>query len=507
MKKSTKIGMFSTIALVLVAGIITGTLLFSAQRAVYEPISERYLNKLEAKTEARREEIRTSPNLTIPKEAKALYVSPTGNDDNDGLSPETAFKTLDRLSWEMLDEGTYVCFERGGVWRGEIWAAPGVTYTAYGEGPKPELRGSLYDGAVDGNWKEVSPNIWQYSKKFKDDVGMIVMNGGEENGIKMLMDYSEEQAKEVVSGREWNGYTSLEKNYEFVHDFGEGYTENTNPKGGYVYLYCDKGNPADVWDTIEFITLGAVIRVGTSANVTIDNLCLKYKNFGVSAGTCENLRVQNCEIGWIGGCVQGYSEAGTAWRYGNGVEIYGGCTNFICDNNWVYQCYDAGLTQQYSAGGDQDIIMDGVHYTNNVIEKCVYSIEYFLGAPQEGAAPTRYMANFEIKGNYLLDAGGFGMQRPVKESVAHLKGWDHQNTVEGEFIVEDNVFMRSEHMMIHTGCELAEDAPIYRDNVFVQFANGEWGRHGGTPTTFEMYTSDTVEAEIYEQNDFYVIEQ
>ncbi|MBQ7038845.1 MAG: right-handed parallel beta-helix repeat-containing protein [Clostridia bacterium] len=507
MKKTTKIWLFSTIALVLVAGITISAVLINTQRAVYVPISERYLNKLETKAEVRREEICNSPNMEIPKGAKVIYLSPNGNDDNDGLSPATPFKTLERLSWEMLDQGTYVCFERGGTWRGEIWAAPGVTYTAYGEGAKPEIRGSLYDGAVDGNWEEVAPNIWRYSQKFKDDVGMIVMNGGEENGIKMLMDYSEEQTKEVVSKRDWNGYTSLEKNYEFVHDFGDRYTNKNNPKGGYVYLYCDKGNPAKIWNSIEFVTLGAIIRIGNGANVTIDNLCLKYRNYGVTANTCENLRIQNCEIGWIGGCIWRYSESGVASRCGNGVEIYGGCKNFVCDNNWVYQCYDAGLTQQYSSGGDQDIIMDGVHYTNNVIEKCVYSIEYFLGAPEEGAIATRYMANFGIHDNYFLDAGGFGMQRPDDTTPAHIKGWDHQNTMEGEFVIEDNVFMRSERMMIHTGCDLAEDAPIYRDNVFVQYADGQWGRHGGKPTTFEMYTLDAVKSDVYAENDFYVIER
>ncbi len=507
MKKRTKIWLLSAVVPVVIVGIVVGAVLSSSQRAVYAPVSERFLNKLEAKAEAQRDDIRNAPNMKIPDDATVIYVSPNGDDVNDGRSPETAFKTLERLSWEMLDVGTYVCFERGGMWRGEIYAAPGVTYTAYGEGSKPEIRGSLQDGAVDGSWEEVATNIWRYSEKFKKDVGMIVMNHGEENGIKMLMDYSGEQTKERVSERIWNGYTSLEKNYEFVHDFGDRYMDRTSTKGGYVYLYCDKGNPADVWSSIEFVTLGAIIQVGTFENVTIDNLCLKYKNYGITAKTCENLRIQNCEIGWIGGCIFNYSESGVASRCGNGVEIYGGCTNFVCDNNWVYQCYDAGLTQQYAASGDNDIIMDGICYSNNVIEKCVYNIEYFLGKPQDGANATRYMANFEIKNNYFLDAGGFGMQRPIKESAAHIKAWDHRNTVEGEIVIEDNVFLRSERMMIHTGCGQEEDAPLYRNNIFVQYADGEWGRHGKVPTTLQMYTLDTIQADIYQENDFYVIEQ
>ncbi len=467
-------------------------------------ITEERLHSFYAKADALREEILSTPNMEIPADGTVYYLSPNGNDNNDGRSPATAWKTIDRLKVEELPYGSYVCFERGGMWRGKFIACAGVTYTAYGEGPKPELRGSPYDGAVDGCWDEVAPNIWRYSEKFTGDVGMIVMNHGEENGIKMLMDYSAEQAKEVVSKRAWNGYTSLEKNYEFVHDFGERYTDKTNPNGGYVYLYCDKGNPANVWSSIEFIDLFAIISINRHDDVTIDNLCLKYSNFGVSSGK-DNLRIQNCEIGWIGGCVQGYSQAGVAWRYGNGVEIYGGCLNLVCDHNWVYQCYDAGLTQQHSAVGTNKVIMDGVFYTRNLVEKCVYSIEYFLGKASEGATVTRYMANFHIRGNILLDAGGFGMQRPGVDSVAHIKGWDHFNRLQGDFVIEDNLLIRSEKMMIHTGCELAQDAPRYRNNVFVQDAGGQWGRNGANPTTLEMYTDEIASAEPYAENEFYVI--
>lgn len=468
-------------------------------------ISADYIKELEAKADKRREEILNTPNMEIPAGSTVYYLSPNGDDANDGTSPATAWKTIDKLKTEQLPAGSYVCFERGGLWRGKFQACSGVTYTSYGEGPKPELRGSPCDGAVDGSWDEVAENIWRYSINFPGDVGMLVMNHGEENGIKMLMDYTEEQAKEVVSKRDWNGYVSLEKNYEFVHDLGDRWTKNANPEnGGYVYLYCDKGNPAKVFDSIEFITLGPIIRIAKQNAVTVDNLCLKYSNFGICAGK-DDLRIQNCEIGWIGGCIQGYTATGRAWRYGNGVEIYGGCLNFVCDNNWVYQCYDAGLTQQYSAVGSNDIIMDGVYYTNNLIEECVYSIEYFLGKPEEGSNATRYMANFYIQNNMLMDAGGFGTQRPEKSSPAHIKGWDHMNTLKGEFVIENNLLVRSDKMMIHTGCDNEDDAPVYRNNTFVQHADGQWGRNGKNPTTLQMYTAEVIGEEQYAKNEFYVI--
>ncbi len=470
-------------------------------------ITDKKLQDLYAKADALREKILNTPNMEIPAGSTVYYLSPNGSDNNDGLSPAAAWKTINKLKEQQLPYGCYVCFERGGVWRGQFNACPGVTYTAYGEGPKPELHGSPYDGAVDGYWEEVAKHIWRYSETFNGDIGAVVMNHGEEHSIKMLMDYSGEQTVERVSRRIWNGYTSLEKNYEFVHDLGERHLKNLNLENpGYVYLYCDKGNPATLWNSIEFIMLGAIIKVSRNNDVTVDNLCLKYSNFGVNAGTVDNLHVQNCEIGWIGGSVMGYTKAGAAYRYGNGVEIYGGCRDFVCDNNWVYQCYDTGLTNQRK-DGDMDIIMDGVYYTNNLIEKCEWSIEYYLGAPVEGSDPTRYMSNLHVENNILMDAGyGLCEQRPDATGTAHIKGWDHMNPLKGDFIIENNVFIRSKNMMIHSGCKNESDAPVYRNNTFVQYADGQWGRNGKTPTSLQMYTPETISAEQYCENEFYVIE-
>ena len=104
-----------------------------------------------------------------------------------------------------------------------------------------------------------------------------------------------------------------------------------------------------------------------------------------------------------------------------------------------------------------------------------------------------------------MDAGGFGMQRPDSASVAHIKGWDHFNPLLGEFIIEDNLLLRSEKMMVHTGYANVGDEPVYRNNIFVQDEGGQWGRNGLNPTTLEMYTAEVVGAEQYAKNEFYII--
>ena len=74
-------------------------------------------------------------------------------------------------------------------------------------------------------------------------------------------------------------------------------------------------------------------------DITVDNLCLKYTGVhGVGAGTVNDLTVQNCEFGWIGGSVQGVLGSNKyETRFGNAVEIYGGCENYTVQNNYIYQ--------------------------------------------------------------------------------------------------------------------------------------------------------------------------
>ena len=55
------------------------------------------------------------------KSRKTFYVSNSGDDANDGLSPETAWKTLDKINDpESVCENCNILFERGGLWRGTI---------------------------------------------------------------------------------------------------------------------------------------------------------------------------------------------------------------------------------------------------------------------------------------------------------------------------------------------------------------------------------------------------
>ena len=87
-----------------------------------------------------------------------------GNDSAAGTSPETAWKTLERVNGAAIAPGDSVLFRRGGLWRGTLRPASGepgkpVKYSWYGEGPKPILEQSV-DRSKPSDWVEEAPGLW-----------------------------------------------------------------------------------------------------------------------------------------------------------------------------------------------------------------------------------------------------------------------------------------------------------------------------------------------------------
>ncbi len=81
--------------------------------------------------------------------AATYYVSPAGNDSNNGLSPSTPWQTVAKVNTSAFQPGDTVLFQRGGQWRESLAAptsgAPGspITFADYGSGAKPKFWGSI----------------------------------------------------------------------------------------------------------------------------------------------------------------------------------------------------------------------------------------------------------------------------------------------------------------------------------------------------------------------------
>jgi len=461
--------------------------------------TETFLAQQEALYEKRKQEILQAKD-SIEITGTTYYVSACGDDANDGLSPETPWKTLQRVNEAKLLPGDGVRFRRGDLFRGGIDTTkkPGVTYCAYGEGPKPRFYGWDEDLACADLWEEADAEhrIWKYKKPINDP-GTLVFNHGEKHSRKLIPTFRnmkfvcrEDESRDFVMAEEmtedldifWKFADRLTTEPSKGEDFP---IPVTGPDCyGELWLRCDKGNPGEVFSSIESVARRVAFRVLDAEGITVDNLCMKYYCFAVSAWNAQQLHVTNCEIGWIGGNIQHYDgtdpnfpegKRGTVTRYGNGIEVYGSCRDYLVENCWIYQSYDAGASHQVSTA--EKLLMTDVLYKDNLIEECVYAIEYFLEL-LDGETES-LMDGIVMCGNILRKSGyGWGQQRHNKDTPALIKGWSYPNPARN-FEIYGNTFDRCAYRMIHTVAAEEASCPDMHDNIYIQDLGGCIGKYGG----------------------------
>ena len=188
----------------------------------YEEVTSDTVDGYLAAMRKRVQEIKNSPSAVTPEDIKAsggkvYYVSSiNGDDSNDGLSPETPWRSFSKL-WRVIPNGDEISlaksgdgvfFERGSIFYGEKYynhtmsvlsTGNGVTYGAYGEGEKPIFTMSLDFGGGAGEWKTTewegvyAIDMNDYVPEGKEnfaredgDIGGIIINGGELMGVRVF---------------------------------------------------------------------------------------------------------------------------------------------------------------------------------------------------------------------------------------------------------------------------------------------------------------------------------
>ena len=413
--------------------------------------------------DALRNEILNAKNTADIYDIKGTiyYVSPKGNDENDGKSPETAFQTTDAVIFtrNVLQPGDAVLFERGGLWRllKTLKCKEGVTYGSYGEGEKPTFYSSPYNYGDAQYWVPSNKkNIWKLGVA-DADIGLIVFNHGELVGIKKL-----------------NGVVTLEKNGDFYY----------NKNDETLYFYYDGGNPGKAFDSIEVGYKRNLFSVG-NPDVTIDNLRIKYTGaFGIGMNGCDNSVITNCEIGFIGGAIQSGET-----RYGNGIQVWNGVVGHRIENCWVYQVYDSGVTFQgnytYVIDNMSDIYKD-VTYKDNLFEYCTYSIEFWHAEEPSPAT----IENFNIVGNISRFAGyGWGSQR-MNHSGNHICVFNHSFPNAKNNLFKDNLFDLADSFIVKWGFTSINNVKgfTFSNNTYYHGKNkfDEAARFGSTKYAYDL---------------------
>ena len=387
---------------------VASELLGATLETATDELVEKYMAEIDAKIEA----ILSTPTEVTVK-GTTYYVSADGDDNNDGKSPEKAWKTIARVNKAALKSGDGVFFRRGDSFRTEesLIVSEGVTYSAFGYGKKPVILCSIDASGADKWIATDVENVYRFDGEIAgetNDVGNIVFDNGKAWGIQIqkTKDGNRLYIGRVYNGLEFldtngaafKGYMDLNQNLEFYHDWS---TKT-------LYLYSRDGNPGEIFKSVELVDKGHGIKAAPDAvakDVVIDNIEVfgtGSHGIGFGGGGSQNTVVQNCVFRFIGGSIQ-YTD-GRNTRYGNAVESCGNINGFIIRNCYASQIYDCCWTVQ--SGGYQTF--NNVEMYGNVSEFCNTGLEVW----QKGGRTTK----MRLYDNYTRFNGyGWSNQRPNKD--------------------------------------------------------------------------------------------
>lgn len=372
--------------------------------------------------------------------AISYYVdSQTGIDSNNGKSPASAWKTMDKVNTASIVGGDSVLFMRGQVFRGTLLPKGGtsvnsyVTYGAYGEITlaKPKLLASYQRNSA-SDWSDEGGNLWSTGNKLTitpneilgADVGNIILGNEASCGIKV-----------------WNK-TDLNLESEYWYD-------ETLDK---VYFYTTHGNPATYYQSVELATTSANVNGTAKSYLVFENLDFRYgggggigfQGYGTGASYAypKEITIKDVDVSYVGGA----KLSGTT-RAGNGIGFWCGARNIIVERCRISQCYDSGLSPQGDLDGHS---CQNFYFRNNIFDKNEQSFEMW----QSG---TSSISNVYFENNTCMNAG-FGWshsQQPTPNGV-HLLFWGFTSTVSISNIqIRNNVFFNVKNYAIY--CHYASD--------------------------------------------------
>lgn len=458
----------------------------------FERCNKEFIDKYMEETDRRISEIENSPT-TVEVTGTKYYVAADGNDENDGLTPETAWQTIGKVNSTSFKYGDGVFFKRGDSFRQTfaLETKNGVTYSAYGEGRKPRIIASV-DGSGAEKWLPTEyENIYMFDGEFDFDhnVGNIVFDNGRAWGIQIQKTKggTRHDIGRVFNGLEWFETTKGEfKDHGTLDNNLEYYNDLDTKK---LYLYCKDGNPGDVFKSIEIVDRGHGISIREYFDVTIDNLeIFGAGSHGIGGGSMVNVTVQYCTLKWIGGSIQGMYIFGRdhGTRLGNAVESYGNSDRFTIHHCYASQIYDCCWTVQLVGAA----VMKNISMHDNVAEFCNTGLEVWQGGG--------LIENMDLHHNYTRFNGyGWSHQRVCKDANFFYGGGGPARVYKN-CSVHDNINFLSQRYAL-LACPSGPNHDNFNHNLYIMEEGTFLGGIAKDPIKCEggwseyPYTKETIE--------------
>ncbi|MGA8490521.1 MAG: hypothetical protein WB711_08885, partial [Terriglobales bacterium] len=206
--------------------------------------------------------------------ATTYYVDPAGSNGNNGLSPQTPWRTLLKVGISTFQPGDVILFKRDAVWN--EWLTPPssgvagnvIKFDAYGNGRPPEFTG-LY-ATTASQWTTSNGNVWQITLHATQPIS---------------------QLKFVQFGTVWGNSQSAEN--LLAHDRDWYY----DPVAQNLYVWSAAGNPVTHYGSVSPIILSgqALINIDGVSYVEIQHIKLDwYDGYGVQVqGGSDHLWLAN----------------------------------------------------------------------------------------------------------------------------------------------------------------------------------------------------------------------
>ena len=453
----------------------------------------------------------------IKSTGKVYYISNSGDDDNNGLSPETAWATLDRafetywpLTRNLLKPGDTVLLERGGTW----YVSPderdgltsdayniveGVTLGAYGEGPRPIIRGDIPEANDPAFWTlyhdENDVKIWASANKLQDS-NVIVFNNEESYAEKIMPHWNTNLNNYCnATGGSFDIAAELENNLSFCCmldlDSAESMDLQNSTAKGTLYLRCDQGNPAEVFD--EVAVPQAQTGLGLHINATLVDLDIRYftciaaELSGYNGYTGQ--QVLNCEVSWCGGLISNYQFSderpeGVLRPYcaGGALQVSGG-------GNSVRDCYIhhcGPMTLIISIHVDEPGVrtFENMAHSGNLIEYCGAALHVADLSKMDNVDAEGFISNLTFTDNIVMHSGegwikNFILQIDNQHSGFYSALENNMGASNNDGIyITDNIFYGSAANLLCLTDNLWNDTGkvnqpmVFSGNVYAQSAGG-----------------------------------